>query len=93
MNSKELEARIKELEAKRDHSSILNTSKEAGDFMSSVQNGMYWGQLAMTLFQTFGRGGFSFKKKAKRAVILTAISIGVTLALQAYREFRSKEDQ
>lgn len=85
MNSKQLEARIRELENLRNqsHSTFLTTSDQTRDMFSAVQNGMYWGQMALGVFRKLTNYHYSPKKRIRKALITLAIVAGINLLRKA----------
>lgn len=85
MNSKQLDARIRELEdlRRQSHSSVLTTSDQTRDMFSAVQNGMYWSQMALSVFRKLTNYHYSPKKRIRKAAITLAIVIGINLLRKA----------
>ena len=88
MDRKQLDARIKELEEKRNSSPIFNTSREAKDLVSSIKDGMYWGEMALMLFQNLKSQRFSIKRSLRRMVTSAIIAAGISILIQVLRQYR-----
>lgn len=81
MNSQELDARIEELIKERDSrkTSFLATSDKTRDIAGSIQDGMYWGQLAISLFRKLTNYHYSPKKRAKQILITVSVILVANL--------------
>jgi len=85
MNSKQLEARIAELtfRQKKHKPGLFSTSDETRSTAAAVQNGMYWGQMALGLFRKLTNYHYSPKKRIKKAAITLAVVVGIHLLRKA----------
>lgn len=85
MNSKQLEARIAELQSyqKKRRPGLFSTSDETRSTAAAVQNGMYWGQMALSLFRKLTNYHYSPKKRIKKALITVSIIAAVNLLRKA----------
>ncbi|WP_417609348.1 hypothetical protein [Owenweeksia hongkongensis] len=81
MNSRELDKRIEELMAERNsrHQSLLTTSDKTRDFAGSIQNGMYWGQMAIGVFRKLTNYHYPPKKRIKQVLITVSVLIVANL--------------
>lgn len=81
MNSQELDQRIEQLMKERESrkSSFLSTSDKTRDIAGSIQDGMYWGQLAIGLFRKLTNYHYSPKKRAKQVLITISLVLVANL--------------
>lgn len=81
MNSRDLDEKIKKLTEERDRrrSSFISTSDKTRDLAGSIQNGMYWGQLALGLFRNITNYHLTPKKRVKRVLMTAAVLMAANM--------------
>ncbi len=81
MKASELEKRLKALTKERDErrSAFITTSDKTRDIAGSVQQGMYYGQLAIGLFRNLTNYHLPPKKRVKKVLISIAILLAVNI--------------
>ncbi len=81
MKASELEKRLKALTKERDErrAAFITTSDKTRDIAGSVQQGMYYGQLAIGLFRNLTNYHLPPKKRVKKVLISIAILLAVNI--------------
>ena len=81
MKASELEKRLKELTQERDkrRSALITTSDQTRDVAGSIQQGMYFGQLALGLFRNLTNYHLPPKKRVKKVLITIAALVIVNI--------------
>lgn len=84
MKSSELDKRLAALTKQRDErrSAFMTTSDHTRDVAGSIQQGMYYGQLALGFFRNLTNYHLPPKKRVKKVLI----SIAVLLAINIIRK-------
>ena len=80
-----IDQRLQALVLRRDtlRNNLLNTSDKTRDVVGSVQNGLYYAQLGMSIFRTLTNYHLSPKKRIQKAVT-SLLLVGIAKALNSY---------
>lgn len=81
MKASELDKRLKALTLQRDErrSAFISTSDKTRDVAGSIQQGMYYGQMALGLFRNLTNYHLPPKKRVKKVLITIAVLFAVNI--------------
>ncbi len=81
MKASELEKRLQDLSKQRDErrSAFITTSDHTRDVAGSIQQGMYYGQLALGLFRNLTNYHMPPKKRVKKVLFTIAVLVAVNI--------------
>jgi hypothetical protein len=81
MKASELDRRLKDLTTERDkrRADFISTSDHTRDVAGSIQQGMYYGQIALGLFRNLTNYHLPPKKRVKKVLITIAVLVAANI--------------
>lgn len=81
MKASELDRRLQDLTTERDkrRADFISTSDHTRDVAGSIQQGMYYGQIALGLFRNLTNYHLPPKKRVKKVLITIAVLVAANI--------------
>jgi hypothetical protein len=89
-----VDQRLEALILKRDtlRNNLLNTSDKTRDTVGSIQHGLYFAQLGMSVFRTLTNYHLSPKKRIQK-VVTSLLLVAISKALKSYLTHEEETDE